>query len=57
MLGLGALIAVCAGVYVLAQLSRHPAGFAWVAPAVGAVIGSAVPLQIVVGRIMRSALG
>ncbi len=57
MLGLGVLIAVLAGIYVLALLSRHPSGWAWVAPAVGAVVGSAVPLQIVVGRIMRSALG
>lgn len=56
MLGLEALVAAGAGVYVLAVMERHPGGWAWVAPAVGAVVGSALPLQVFVGRIMRSAV-
>ena len=55
-LGLEALVIAGAGVYVLALLDRHAAGWAWVAPAVWAVVGAAVPLQVVVGRIVRSAV-
>lgn len=56
MLGLEALIAAAAGVYVLAMVQHGAPRWAWVAPALGAVIGSALPLQVVVGRIMRSAI-
>jgi hypothetical protein len=56
MLVLETLVAAAAGVYVLALLQRHPGGWAWVAPALGLVVGSALPLQLVVGRIMRSVL-
>jgi hypothetical protein len=41
------------GAYVLAMGSHHPAGFAWVTPAVGATFGTALPLQIVVIATMR----
>ena len=56
MLGLEGVVAAAAVVYVLAVAQRHPGGWAWVAPAIGAMIGSALPLQLIVGRIMRSAL-
>ena len=56
LLGYEALVAAGSAVYVLAVMQRHPGGWAWVAPAIGAVAGSAIPLQVVVGRIMRSAL-
>jgi hypothetical protein len=40
--------------YLAALGSRHGHGVAWVAPAVGAVFGTALPLQFVVMAIMRS---
>lgn len=43
------------GVYLLALTSRHGHGIAWISPAVGAVFGTALPLQFVVVAILRSA--
>ena len=41
--------------YVVLLASRHPHGLAWAAPAVGAVVGTALPLQLAVMAIMRAA--
>ena len=41
------------GIYLTALTSRH--GIAWISPAVGAVFGTALPLQFVVVAILRSA--
>jgi hypothetical protein len=42
------------GVYVGLTISAHPQGAFWAAPAVGAVIGTALPLQVVVAGLLRS---
>ena len=47
------LVIAGSGAYVLAVGAHHPAGFAWVTPAVGATFGTALPLQIVVIATMR----
>ncbi|HEX9475975.1 MAG TPA: hypothetical protein VGA41_04915 [Candidatus Dormibacteraeota bacterium] len=40
--------------YVAVLASMHVRGFAWVAPAIGAVFGTAMPLQVVVIAILRA---
>lgn len=50
-----AVVLVASGGYVAVIASSHPRGFAWVAPALGAVIGTALPLQIAVATILRTA--
>ncbi len=40
--------------YVAVLASRHLHGVAWVAPAVGAVLGTALPLQVAAISIMRA---
>lgn len=42
------------GVYVALQVAGHARGGFWAAPAVGAVVGTALPLQVVVAGILRS---
>lgn len=49
-----AVVLVAAG-YVALIATRHPSGLAWTAPPVGAVIGTALPLQLAVMTIMRMA--
>lgn len=44
-----------AAVYLYVLLSRHPRGIAWPAPALGAVLGAAAPLQFVINRLLRAA--
>ena len=44
-------------VYMVALGPGHPPGIAWVAPAVGATFGTALPLQFVVMAALRSARG
>ena len=44
-----------AGAYVLVLARRHQAGIAWVAPGLGIVLGTAVPLQVVLSRLIRTA--
>ena len=51
-----AVVAVSA-TYVAVVGSKHPGGFAWVAPAIGAVFGTAMPLQVAVIAIMRAGRG
>jgi len=45
------------GLYLAVLGSRHGQGIAWISPAVGAVFGTALPLQFVAVAIMRSARG
>jgi hypothetical protein len=44
-----------AGLYVLLVFRRHQPGIAWVAPGLGVVLGTAVPLQVVLSRLIRTA--
>jgi hypothetical protein len=41
-------------VYVAVLAATHPHGYAWVAPAIGAVFGTALPLQFAVVAILRA---
>jgi hypothetical protein len=50
------VVAVSAS-YVAVLASGHPRGFAWVAPAIAAVFGTAVPLQVAVMAILRASRG
>jgi hypothetical protein len=43
--------------WILPFALNHHRGFAWTAPAIGLVIGTALPLQLVVIRISRAARG
>ena len=47
-------VLVFVGAYVVALLAGHPRGGFWAAPAIGAVVGTALPLQVVVAGILRS---
>ena len=48
------LVLVATGSYVAVMASKHPHGIAWIAPAIGVVIGTALPLQVVVMAILRA---
>ena len=48
------LVLVACGVYLVALGPGHRHSFAWISPAVGAVFGTAIPLQLVVMAILRS---
>ena len=48
------LVLLAAGAYVVVMASNHARGAAWVAPSVGAVVGSALSLQLVVVSILRA---
>jgi hypothetical protein len=50
------VLAGCA-LYVSMLGSRHLRGVAWIAPPVGAVFGTALPLQLAVKSILRSGRG
>lgn len=52
-----ALVLGASAAYVATLGSHHAHGVAWVAPAVGAVLGSAIPLQLAVSAILRSGRG
>ena len=45
---------VGAGVYVYLVTRQHPAGVAWVAPALAVLLGTALPLQIVASTALRA---
>lgn len=49
------LVLVACGLYLAALTSRHGHSAVWIAPAVGAAFGTALPLQFVVMAILRSA--
>ena len=50
----GLVLAGCA-VYLFVFGSGHGSGIAWISPAVGAIFGTALPLQLVVVAALRSA--
>jgi hypothetical protein len=50
-------VLVASGLYMVVLGSRHGPGFLWISPAVGAVFGTAIPLQLVVGSTLRAARG
>jgi hypothetical protein len=50
-------VVVASASYVVVLGSKHPGGFAWVAPAIGAIFGTAMPLQVAVIAIMRAGRG
>jgi len=49
------LVLGACGLYLAALGSRHGHSAVWIAPAVGAAFGTALPLQFVVMAILRSA--
>jgi hypothetical protein len=49
-----AAVLLAAVAYLLVLRSAHPSGLAWIAPAVGAVVGNALPLQLVVVAVSRA---
>jgi len=50
------VVAASAG-YVGVMASQHPRGIAWIAPAIAAVLGTAIPLQVAVVAILRASRG
>ena len=52
--GWEAAVLLAAVVYLLVVRSAHPSGAAWIAPAVGALVGNALPLQAAVLAISRA---
>lgn len=54
-IGWQVLVLVLSGVYLSAMGGHHGSGIAWTAPAIGAIVGTALPLQFVVVGIMRAA--
>jgi len=50
------VVAASAG-YVAVLGSQHPRGFAWVVPALAAIFGTAIPLQVAVVAILRASRG
>jgi hypothetical protein len=54
-LGWQVFVVVAAASYVAVLASRHVHGQAWIAPAIGAIFGTALPLQVVVVAVMRAA--
>ncbi|HEX9099316.1 MAG TPA: hypothetical protein VF956_07515 [Candidatus Dormibacteraeota bacterium] len=52
------VVVVAASVgYVGVLGSQHPRGIAWIAPAIAAVFGTAIPLQVAVVAILRAGRG
>jgi hypothetical protein len=49
----GLVLVTCAA-YLVGLRPTHQHSVAWIAPAVGAVFGTAIPLQLVVMAILRS---
>jgi hypothetical protein len=48
------LTIVAAGLYVFVLMRQHPAGLAWVAPALGVLLGTGLPLQLVASSALRA---
>ena len=48
------LVLLASGSYVAVMASKQLHGVAWTAPALGAVIGAALPLQLAVMSILRA---
>ena len=49
------LVLVGIAAYAIPIVASHPRGFAWAAPPLGAIMGTALPLQLAVSGIARSA--
>ena len=49
------LVLVLGASWIVPFALNHVRGFAWAAPAIGLVVGTALPLQLVVIRISRAA--
>ena len=43
--------------YVAVLASNHTRGYAWIVPAIAAVFGTAIPLQVAVVAILRASRG
>jgi hypothetical protein len=43
--------------YVGMLAAQHPRGIAWIVPAIAAVFGTAIPLQVAVVAILRASRG
>ena len=54
-LGWQAVVLVASAAYVFGRAGSHPAGLAWIAPALAALLGTALPLQLAVGAVLRAA--
>jgi len=48
------LVILAAGLYVYLVTRQHPSGIMWVAPALGALLGTGVPLQLVASATLRA---
>ncbi len=48
------LVLVGVAAYVFPLAHSHPPGGLWIAPVLAAVVGTAVPLQLVLFRLLRS---
>ena len=48
------LVVVLAAGYTAVVASAHPLGYFWVAPAIAAIFGTALPLQVAVVAILRA---
>ena len=51
------VVVVLAALYVALVGSTRPSGVAWVAPAIAAIFGTALPLQVAVVAIFRAGRG
>ena len=49
-----AVVIAGAGVYVLLRGHEHPSGLAWIAPALGVLLGTGLPLQLVASTALRA---
>jgi hypothetical protein len=49
-----ALVIVGAGLYVFGVTRQHASGIAWIAPALGALLGTGLPLQLVASSALRA---
>ena len=48
------LVLVGTGGYVVLMSSHHARGVAWIAPAIAAVVGTALPLQVAIISVLRA---
>jgi hypothetical protein len=50
-----AVVLIAAAAYMILVGRRHPQGLAWAAPPLAALVGTALPLQLVIASITRAA--
>ena len=53
--GMQLAVVLAAAAYLLIMWTRHPPGYGWLVPALGAIVGTALPLQLAAVTIMRAA--